>query len=823
MGVQGLVDTLAGPGYCPRVGVPVAGSRRPRAVAVGGGGQVHVDTGSPGRAVIATIDAQGGVSTRQTRIPAATVAEPAPESVADPPPGAGRLVAAGDQAVIVAAGTRLERLGPQGGLTTLAGDPTGELAGVGPRQVDGAASQARFRSATSVARDQAGNVYVADHGGVDRAAGVVRFVNRSDQPVTFYAGTPEEVTVEAGHVATIAGRRPSDATPTEAGPVDGDGVRARRAVLPGTMTLAVDGDAVYVASARAVDDARARIAMLNVGGDALSRHGHTVRPGELAVVAGAGSTTIGAVGGIAAAAGRLVVADPARHRVYRLDQQGLRVVAGAEGLGANVGGFNGNRRPAVGARLNHPVDVAIGGDGDVYVADRDNGQVRVIDDGTIRAVAGNGLGLAWRCQADDAAVGRARRRPGGPAGVAVAGDATYVALADAHRIIRRDPSGRLTTVAGTGQAGMGGDGGPASDAQLDTPTALALGPDQGRLYVYDGGNARLRVINLSDRQLTAHGVTVPAAAMATLTGAAGGESLAAVASPPLIGLGAEAAAGQGRRIPHTSLGDVAVDAAGTVFVAEPPPYPDGGADRPAEHPQATAAGGRVRRLTREGELAAVVGAGATGSAGDCCTNPTAIAATPERLYVADAATRHVWLYNRTDQPVDAHGHTIPAGQPAVVAGNGQHGFTAHAADATTASLLSPSALAVTDDGGVYLAHLGITDPGPFGHYIHHLTADGTLTVAAGTGQPGYNGDTRPPRVTAINLPTDLATDRCGNLLVADAGNDRLRRLNLTGPCNQNRNTPTATNDSLPAITLTALVGGIAALAAAGWHWHHHRR
>jgi sugar lactone lactonase YvrE len=812
VGRQGLVDTLAGPGYCPQAGRPVAGSRKPRAVAVGGQGEVVAETGPPDRAVMARVTSQGRVTSRQTRIPAVRVAKPAPESVADTPPGAGRVVAGGHGAVIVAAGTRIERVDAEGVATTLAGDPTGELGGVGSRQVDGPAGTARFRSATSLARDDAGNLFIADHGGVERAVGVVRFFNRSQTPVTFYAGGPGEVTVAAGEVATIAGGRPDRPTPAGATPAGGDRPRAAHARFHGNTTLAVDGDALYVASARARDDARGQVAMINLGGDVLSRHGQTVAPGELAVVAGAGSATIEAAGGITAAGGRVVVADAGGHGVYRLGQQGLEVIAGAEGVGANVGGFNGNRRPAVGARLDRPVDVALADNQTVYVADRGNAQVRAITGDAIRGLAGNGVGLAWQCESDAAAAGRARRQTGGPAAVAVADGVAYVALADASQIVARHQSGKIATVAG--------------DGELDTPTALAVGGDSDALYVYDGGNARLWLVNLSDKPLSAHGVSVAAGAVAAIAGGDRPASrqpgpLGAVATASLVELGADAAAGQGRRIPTTSLGDVAVDPTGGVIVAQPRQHADGGAFAPDRHAAEAARHGRVSHIGADGEVTTLVGE----TAGACCPDPAAIAVTRNRLYIADVATRQVWLKNRTSQPLTAHGQHVAPGAVAVVAGTGQKGFTARADTATRASLLSPAGLALSDTNQLYIAHLGITDQGPFGHYLHQLAGDGTLTIVAGTGQPAYNGDLRPPRVTAINLPSDLTLDGCGNLLVADAGNDRLRRINFTGAC-PHHTTPTPTSDSgdgLPLAGLAALTGGLTLLAAAGWTWHHRRR
>jgi glucose/arabinose dehydrogenase len=84
-----------------------------------------------------------------------------------------------------------------------------------------------------------------------------------------------------------------------------------------------------------------------------------------------------------------------------------------------------------------------------------------------------------------------------PFGVAVAGNGTvFVADAGRHQVLRRTGDGRVSVVAGTGTAGFSGDGGPAVDAELDSPRALAVGPD-GTLYVADTGNDRVRGISPS--------------------------------------------------------------------------------------------------------------------------------------------------------------------------------------------------------------------------------------------------------------------------------------------------------------------------------------
>ncbi|MCZ7641005.1 MAG: hypothetical protein M5U12_36100 [Verrucomicrobia bacterium] len=129
--------------------------------------------------------------------------------------------------------------------------------------------------------------------------------------------------------------------------------------------------------------------------------------------------------------------------------------------------------------------------GNFYVADRNNHRVwRLTTDGVMTTVAGTG---SPGFDGDGGAAQRARLHD--PAGVAIsaAGD-LYIADRLNHRIRRVSTSGVIMTIAGTGQAGFGGDNGPALEARLQNPSGLAIDA-QGTLYISDSGNNRLRTIS----------------------------------------------------------------------------------------------------------------------------------------------------------------------------------------------------------------------------------------------------------------------------------------------------------------------------------------
>ena len=158
--------------------------------------------------------------------------------------------------------------------------------------------------------------------------------------------------------------------------------------------------------------------------------------------------------------------------------------------GSNGTGFSGDGQPAVNARLNFPIKVAEAADGSLYILDVGNERIRRVDpNGVITTVAGNG--------------GAGYGGDGGPAtsaqfldpwDVAVGPDGSlYIADTFNHRIRKVTPDGIVRTIAGTGTPGFSGDGGPALQARLDEPNGIALAPN-GDLYIADSKNFRIRLL-----------------------------------------------------------------------------------------------------------------------------------------------------------------------------------------------------------------------------------------------------------------------------------------------------------------------------------------
>lgn len=191
------------------------------------------------------------------------------------------------------------------------------------------------------------------------------------------------------------------------------------------------------------------------------------------------------------AAGNLYIADTFNHAVRKVSPNGT--ISTVAGTGAP--GFSGDDGPATAAEMTNPFGLALDAAGNLYLADRGNQRVRKVNasDGRINTIAGNGF---FGFSGDGGPATAARLL--GPVGVAVdsAGN-VYIVELNNRRIRKVNGSdGVITTIAGTGALGAGGDGGPATAAQFNAPISLALDA-AGDLYVAELNGHRIRKITLS--------------------------------------------------------------------------------------------------------------------------------------------------------------------------------------------------------------------------------------------------------------------------------------------------------------------------------------
>lgn len=385
--------------------------------------------------------------------------------------------------------------------------------------------------------------------------------------------------------------------------------------------------------------------------------------------------------------------------------------------------------------------------------------------GTVAAVAGLVLGLgAPIALAQNAAqtaalarLGRAQLNPHPqssnaeatntslylPSGLAfdTAGD-LFIADTANHLVLEVNLAGIISTVAGTGEQGFGGDGGAASSALLDSPIGVAVDA-AGNLYIADTHNQRIRKVS--------GGVITTIAG----TGAAGfsGDGAAATAATLNQPTG------------------VAVDSNGNVYIADTNNH-------------------RIREITA-GLLTTVAGNGEQTYSGDGGLATAAGLDSPSGIAV-DAAFN---LYIGDTQNQRVRMVTFSTGIIFTLIGTGVKGFNGDGAGSTT-ELAGPRGVAVGANGSVYVADSD-------NQRIRSLAA-GQVTTIAGSGDQGYTGDTG--NATSAELDTPRAVAVLGSLIaLADSQNESVREVS-GNTVNTTAGAPTSTESIVLHGLTTALYG-----------------
>jgi trimeric autotransporter adhesin len=407
------------------------------------------------------------------------------------------------------------------------------------------------------------------------------------------------------------------------------------------------------------------------------------------------------------ASGNLYIAEYLLNRIRKVSAT-TKIITTVAGSGAR--GFAGDGGPAIAAALEGPAGLAIDSVGNLYFLDAANKRIRKVTAATqiITTVAGGGGSLEDGVPATSADLS--------PSDVAVDAEANlYIAEGYPSRVRRVDGvSHIITTVVGT-VSGFSGDGGPATDAELDGAIAVEVDA-AGNLYIVDLFNQRIRRVDAVTKIIT----TIAGSAGPAGFGGDGGPATAASLNYPR---------------------DVVIDRSGNLYIAD-------------------SSNARIRRVDAATKIiVTVAGTGIGGLSGD---GGPAVAAqlsysttlgvdASDNLYVVDA--------DRV-RKVDRFTNVITT----VAGGSGD------SAPATAAVLIAPSSVALDSAGNLYIAD-------KFNNRIRKVNlATKVITTVAGTGVGGFSGDGGPATSAKILTPFGVAFDAAGNLYIADDDNYRIRRV-----------------------------------------------
>jgi sugar lactone lactonase YvrE len=299
----------------------------------------------------------------------------------------------------------------------------------------------------------------------------------------------------------------------------------------------------------------------------------------------------------------------------------------------------------------------------------------------------------------------------------VAADAAgnlFIADYNNHCIRKVNPAGFISTVAGNGTLGFGGDGGTATAAQLSYPTGVAI-DGSGNLYIADFANSRIRRVD-------------PAGIITTVAGNTSGYS----------GDGGAATAAQLNQ-PYA----LAFDGSGNLYIGD-------------------VGNNRIRKITTAGIISTFAGNGTTGFSGDGAAATAAQLYTPYGLAADDGGNLYIAdFFNNRIRMVS------PAGIISTVAGTGPGSFFGDGGPATAARLNSPSGVAVDGSGNLFIADVN-------NNRIRKVNPAGIISTVAGTSSYGLSGDGGAATAAQLNNPRCVTVDNAGNLYITDFANDRIR-------------------------------------------------
>ena len=563
-------------------------------------------------------------------------------------------------------------------------------------------SEIVFAGPAGIAADRHGNVFVSDN----TLGAVVRI-------------GPD------GETLTLVG-------PAESTGATGRGANREMALADPSSLLVEDGGRLFVAD---LD----RIIVIEPDGDSFVVAG-SGKPG----FAGDGGPAIeamfnGNAGMAVDAEGNLLIADRGNRRVRRIDPNGIITTF----AGTGESGSTGDGGPAIEAALDRPVDVAVGPDGAVFVAELNGHRVRRIGpDGIITTYAGIGF-PGYAGDGGPAVLASLNA----PRSVEVDSDGNVYIADWRNRVIRKvTRDGSIITMAGLASEGRLREGRPAFSVALPPPLGLALGP-AGHIYVILQGTRKIHVLRPPSE--TAVDDPCGGAPTAPFRGAVAVADASAtiVAGDTELGFG-----GDGGPISEALFllpQSFAVGEDGRIFIADT-----------GNH--------RIRIVSSEGVIETFAGTGEPGYGGNGGPATQAKLSSPKAVHVDGGGI--VYFFDSGNfriRRIDL------CGLIETVAGDGRPGSGGDGGPALIASFRDVTGLAFDDDGNMFVAD-------PASNRVRVISKEGFIETFAGTGKAESGGDGGPAKSAFLDGPVDVATFADGSVLIAEQRAGKVRLVDRSG-------------------------------------------